>query len=311
MGGATVERPEARGSLARIGAFELDLAASELRRSGRLVALTGQPMRVLIRLVERAGAIVTRDELQRELWGDNTHVDFEAGLSTCVNQVRGALGDRAGSPRFVETLPRRGYRFVAPVQWEAGPVDETDVPPAVEPAAVAATAVPAGRPGFVRGRRLVLAVTVAAASIAAVSVWSVGTPSVRSPVPTTVMVVDVDPETRDLRPVARSLTDALIGAVASEAGVRARVLSPLAARDFDSKPLHEAQDAGIDYVVLVTLRPLGGPVLVHVKLVGPGGWVRWTSDRAMTVEELERAPLRLAEELSKPLVQRITSRDAS
>ena len=92
----------------RFGTFELDLTAAELRRSGRLVALTGQPMRVLIRLVERAGEIVTREELQQEIWGDGTHVDFEAGLSTCINQIRTALGDRAASPRFVETVPRRG-----------------------------------------------------------------------------------------------------------------------------------------------------------------------------------------------------------
>jgi DNA-binding winged helix-turn-helix (wHTH) protein len=100
--------------VARFGVFELDVEAGELRRSGRLVALTGQPMRVLSKLVERAGEVVTREELQREVWEEGTHVDFEAGLSTCINQVRTALGDRATSPRFLETLPRRGFRFIAP-----------------------------------------------------------------------------------------------------------------------------------------------------------------------------------------------------
>jgi len=293
MDAATIDESETRGSLARIGAFELDVAAGELRRSGRLVALTGQPMRALIRLVERAGAIVTREELQRELWGDNTHVDFAAGLSTCVNQVRAALGDRAASPRFIETLPRRGYRFIAPVEWAARPIHVIETP---RVAAVASRVFP---------RLVALAVAVAVASIAVISMRSA-----RSPVRTAVMVGGVDPATSDLRPVSRALTDALIGALTSEAGDRARVLSPLAAEAFSTKPLDQAQQAGIDYIVLVTLRSLGGPVLVHVKLVGPGGWVRWTFDRAMTVEELERAPLRLAEELSKPLVQRITGRQA-
>ncbi|HET6899443.1 MAG TPA: winged helix-turn-helix domain-containing protein, partial [Vicinamibacteria bacterium] len=117
--------------IARIGVFELDVEAGELRRSGRLVALTGQPMRVLVKLVERAGEVVTREELQREIWGEDTHVDFEAGLSTCINQVRTALGDRATSPRFLETLPRRGFRFIAPVEWPVG----NGVPPRASSAA--------------------------------------------------------------------------------------------------------------------------------------------------------------------------------
>ena len=295
-----------RGGLARIGAFELDVAAAELRRSGRLVALTGQPMRVLIRLVEGAGAIVTREELQREIWGGDTHVDFEAGLSTCINQIRTALGDRAAAPRFVETLPRRGYRFVAPVEWVATTAEATERPPAAA-VALGPTDRLRVRPGgllppAIRAR--LVAVTVAIASVAAVSMWFVEAPA-PPPVPIAVFAVDVDPSISDLQPVSRSLTDALIGALASEAGDRARVLSPLAAQELGTMTLDAIQQAGIDYVVLLTLRPLGGPVLVHVKLVGPGGWVRWTTDREMTVEELARAPLRLAEEFSKPLMRRI------
>ena len=110
-----MSEPEHTPGVIRFGAFELDRAAGELRKQGRLVALTGQPLRVLDLLASNAGHIVTRDQIQRAIWGDDTHVDFEAGLSTCINQVRSALGDRAASPRFVETLPRRGYRFVGPV----------------------------------------------------------------------------------------------------------------------------------------------------------------------------------------------------
>jgi TolB-like protein/DNA-binding winged helix-turn-helix (wHTH) protein/Tfp pilus assembly protein PilF len=99
----------------RFGSFELDPRTAELRRDGAVVKLQPQPFRVLALLVERAGELVTREELKKALWGDETYVDFERGLNFCINQVRAALGDSADSPQFVQTLPRRGYRFISPV----------------------------------------------------------------------------------------------------------------------------------------------------------------------------------------------------
>jgi DNA-binding winged helix-turn-helix (wHTH) protein/tetratricopeptide (TPR) repeat protein len=99
----------------RFGAFELDPKAGQLTRSGRRVHLTPQSIRVLTLLAERAGETVTRDEIRATLWGDDTFVDFDAAMNACVSQIRTALGDKPTAPRFVETLPRRGYRFVAPV----------------------------------------------------------------------------------------------------------------------------------------------------------------------------------------------------
>ncbi|HSB60252.1 MAG TPA: winged helix-turn-helix domain-containing protein, partial [Vicinamibacteria bacterium] len=108
----------------RFGAFELDLRSLELRRSGVLVRLQQQPARVLALLARRSGHLVTREEIQREVWGGSTFVDFDQGLNFCVKQIRGALGDHADTPRYLETLPRRGYRFLAPVElladWPAG-----------------------------------------------------------------------------------------------------------------------------------------------------------------------------------------------
>jgi DNA-binding winged helix-turn-helix (wHTH) protein len=95
--------------------FEFDAASGELRRGSAVVRLEPQPARVLAHLVERAGQVVTRTELQQTVWGGETFVDFEHGLNYCIAQIRTALGDSAASPRFIETLPRRGYRFVAPV----------------------------------------------------------------------------------------------------------------------------------------------------------------------------------------------------
>jgi Tol biopolymer transport system component/DNA-binding winged helix-turn-helix (wHTH) protein len=97
------------------GGFELDAAKSELRKGGVLLKVHPQPFRVLLMLAEGSGQIVTREEIRRCLWGDNTFVDFERGINFCVNQIRATLGDDADHPRYIETIPRRGYRFIAPV----------------------------------------------------------------------------------------------------------------------------------------------------------------------------------------------------
>src|SRR5207237_10602456 len=97
------------------GVFELDLSVGELRKNGAKLRLQSQPFQVLALLLERAGEVVTREELQQKLWPSDTFVDFDHSLNTAVNKIREALGDSASSPRFVETLARRGYRFIAPV----------------------------------------------------------------------------------------------------------------------------------------------------------------------------------------------------
>ncbi len=101
--------------LFRFGTFEADPCTGELRRAGRPVSLQEQPFRLLLALLERPAEIVTRAELREKLWGE-THVDFEEGLNTAVRKLRDALGDSASNPRFIETLPRKGYRFISPVE---------------------------------------------------------------------------------------------------------------------------------------------------------------------------------------------------
>jgi DNA-binding winged helix-turn-helix (wHTH) protein len=105
--------------VARFGVFELDFAAGELRKGGRKIRLQEQPFQVLASLVGRAGEVVTREELQKRLWPSDTFVDFDHSLNTSINKVRDALGDSASNPRYVETLARRGYRFIAPVESAA------------------------------------------------------------------------------------------------------------------------------------------------------------------------------------------------
>jgi len=113
-----VEEAAGTRRLVVFGTFEVDLQAGELRKSGVKLKLTGQPFQVLTILLERPGEVITREELQKRLWPD-TFVDVDHNLNTAINKIREVLGDSAESPRFVETLPRRGYRFVAPVNGAA------------------------------------------------------------------------------------------------------------------------------------------------------------------------------------------------
>ena len=101
----------------RFGMFELDTASGELRKDGKSrPRMRDQALQILIMLLERPDTLVTRDELRERLWPADTFVDFDHGLNSAMNQVRSALGDTPANPRFVQTLPRRGYRFIAPVQ---------------------------------------------------------------------------------------------------------------------------------------------------------------------------------------------------
>jgi cholera toxin transcriptional activator len=100
----------------RFGVFEADATLGELRRQGIRIKLNAQPFQVLVMLLERPGELVTREEISRQLWPDGTFVDYDHGMNSAINRIREALGDTAGNPRFIETLARKGYRFVAPVE---------------------------------------------------------------------------------------------------------------------------------------------------------------------------------------------------
>jgi len=120
----------------RFGVFEADASTGELRKQGTRIKLNAQPFQVLLMLLDRPGQVLTREEISQAIWSDGTFVDYEHGLNSAVNRIREALGDSAGNPRFVETLARRGYRFVAPVQRI---VDDTTggTPPATDESASA------------------------------------------------------------------------------------------------------------------------------------------------------------------------------
>jgi TolB-like protein/DNA-binding winged helix-turn-helix (wHTH) protein/tetratricopeptide (TPR) repeat protein len=128
--------PASRKAL-RFGPFELEPDTGELRKDGVPVLLRYQPSRVLALLVSRRGRLVTREEIQALVWGGATHVDYEQGLNYCIRDIRSALGDSAENPCFVETLPRRGYRFIATVEGAPGPPDSAARPTTRRPLALA------------------------------------------------------------------------------------------------------------------------------------------------------------------------------
>jgi len=112
------------GSRVRFGVFDLELRTGELWRSGRLVRLSPQPLKVLLLLLDHPGKLITREEIRQRIWGSETFVDFEHGLNFAIKKIREALGDNAETPRYIETLPRRGYRFIATVEWVRAAADQ-------------------------------------------------------------------------------------------------------------------------------------------------------------------------------------------
>src|SRR5258708_3716359 len=119
----------------RFEEFELDLESSEVRRNGALIRLQGQPFRVLVLLARHSGHLVRGDQLGQTIGGEEPFVDFEQGLNFCIRQIRSALGDDVPQPRYIETLPRRGYRFISPVE-ELVPCPAEEPPPLAPAASV-------------------------------------------------------------------------------------------------------------------------------------------------------------------------------
>src|ERR1700674_1365324 len=120
LGRLEVAEAKRESPIFRFGVFELDAQSGELRKEGKAQPrIRDQALRILLMLLERPREVVRREELRERLWSSDTFVDFDHGLNTAINQLRNALGDSPASPRFIQTLPRRGYRFIAPVEIAA------------------------------------------------------------------------------------------------------------------------------------------------------------------------------------------------
>ena len=111
----------------RFGVFELNLDLEELRKNGTLLKLPPQPFKLLVMLASRSGQVVTRGEIQAQLWGNDTFIEFEQGVNKCIKQIRSALSDNPDNPLYLETIPRHGYRFLAPVRTKIVPAPPPQV----------------------------------------------------------------------------------------------------------------------------------------------------------------------------------------
>lgn len=225
----------------RFGTFEFDTGLYELRKAGRVIKLERQPGIVLEHLLANPGAVVTREALRQAVWGDDVHVDFDRGLAYCVSQIRSAVGDRADNPRFVETVPRQGFRFVAPVAAVSTPS-----PVEAQPASA-----PARWPWHPR----LTAAGLLMALLAGAGVWAV----YRAPEHPVVAVSIFDNETGEPaldRPVA-ALTDLVVARLATHPPDRLAVIGNAAAlrRPRNIRDLRTvAAQVRADYVLLGQLQ---------------------------------------------------------
>lgn len=254
-------------ALLRFGVYELDLHSEELRRSGALIKLQPQPFKVLSMLAGRSGELVTREELQQAIWGEDTFVDFERGLNYCIKQIRTALGDDAETPRFIETLPRRGYRFLVPAERLG------EVAPAAASLPAAEEAAP---PKLAQWWLSWWAWVVTAAALAGLA-WAgyeVWREFVRPPRPEKAMLVVLPFEnmssTSERDYFSDGLTEEMITQLGSldpqRLGVIARTTS-MRYRNTQKSLKGIAEELKVDYVVEGSVRREGGRVAISAQLI--------------------------------------------
>jgi len=235
----------------RFGTFQFDDESSQLLRHGRPVPLERQPARVLAVLLARAGEVVPRETLRDVVWGHETHVDFDRGLAYCLSHIRTALGDRGDNPRFIQTLPRRGYTFIAPVTPEpAASARAREADPAPAP-----TQVQAGEPPPAHGRRAAIAAMVVLALLAVVALVFARRDA--GPVLVAVSVFDNETGVAEFdRPVA-AMSDRVVASLANLAPSRLAVISnaEVLRQPRNIRNLKAVADGvGADYVLLGQLQ---------------------------------------------------------
>ena len=290
----------------RFGVFELDPRAGELRKKGMKIRLQGQPVAMLVMLLQRPGETVTREELQKKLWPTDTFVDFEQGLNNAMKRLRAALDDDAESPRFIETVPRRGYRFIGAVN--GGPGN------GAEPAALAA------KPdvGDQSGRHLrigtklaivgLLSLAVAAALLLGLNVhgWRdrlfarQPRPQIRALAVLPLANLSGDPEQEYF---AEGVTEALITELGKISAPRVISRQSIMQYKGSKKPLSEiARDLNVDAVLEGTVERSGDRVRVIVRLdqVSPEGQL-WSNQYNRDIRDL----LRLQDEIARAVTDEV------
>ncbi len=320
------------------GAFELETASGELRKAGKLIKLAPQPGKILTLLVSRPGEIVTREEIQREIWDEGIFVDFDLGLNHCIRQIRAALGDDAQNSRFVETISRRGYRFKAPLSEprqtgqgletaepqrerlpaaarpENGPDSNLSAPnPAEKPD------VEAGRASSLRARRLfpndlsiaLVAAVALAAALAAVLIWrrsghASQTQGIRS-----LAVLPFESLSRDpsQKYFAYGMTDVLITDLAQIRSLRVVSRTSVMQYAETREPLSRiARELGVDAVVEGTVAQSGGRVRINAQLVRASPEEHlWARSYARKFEDVLALQGEVAEAIAAEIQAKVTA----
>ncbi len=268
------EDHQARGRL-RFGVFELDLRAGELRKHGLQVRLQEQPFQVLVMLLGHPGEVVTREELQKKLWPADTFVDFDHGLNKTINKIREALGDSAESPRFVETVARRGYRFLAEVKVaDAAPVGSPELATLSHPAEARDRPDLAGKLAMPKHHLPSLAwkisVFVLLLLMASLTTWKLHSWNRPSPVIRSLAVLPLESLSGDVSQdyFAEGMTDELISHLGQISALRVISRTSVMAYKHARKPLPEiARELNVDAVVEGTVLRSGDQVRITAQLI--------------------------------------------
>jgi DNA-binding winged helix-turn-helix (wHTH) protein/TolB-like protein len=283
--------PYGAREVARFGIFELDLRNAELRRDGVRVKLQDQPFRLLTLLVQRAGDIVTREELQQTLW-PSEFVDFDQGLNAAVRKLRTALDDTADNPRFVETIARRGYRFLAPVAWSAGFSRES-------------RPTKRGRPALAISIGIAIALLLAAGGVFLLRQRTVPRTSIDTIAVLPFAVEDkaTDDHLRD------GLTEMLIDNLSRLPNLRVMARSTVFRYKGDAEPGRIAHDLGVNAVVTGRIRQERDRYTIRVELIDVRDWTQVWGDRFDgAAAELPMLQNQISEQLSLRLRHGIHSR---
>ena len=266
----------------RFGAFELDLQNNELRRAGVLLKLSPQQFQVLRLLAENAGQLETREDIQREVWGADTFVDFDRNLNVCVAQIRATLNDDSDAPRFIQTVPKRGYKFIAPVERVTmGASEQPGTPPART---------------WARPKWLWFAAALAACVV--ISVVYATWPRSRGPARTMIAALPFENLTGDPKEdlFTDGLTEELISQLGSLNAERLGVIGRTSVMRYKSAP-HGVDQVGrelrVDYILEGTVRRSDGRIRIAARLIKVADQAQvWTD----TVERGEAEMFRIEEE---------------
>ena len=254
----------------RFGPFEADLSSGELWRDGTPVPLQDLPFRLLAALLEQPGEVVSRSELATRVWGTDTFVDATAGLNTAVAKLREALGDHADRPAYVETLPRRGYRFVAAVQ----PIEPASGLAVVEAALATsggspreAATVPSAAPPPPRRRWWIAAA--GALALAGVAAWVAYDRWIDDrPVRVAVVLFDNETGRPEMAPLAQALTDATVASLTAEPGLAVIGNAAVLRTSRPFRDIAAIRDAlGARFIVIGQVQWRDGGVLVRTHLI--------------------------------------------